>query len=275
MTNDAARLLATAPNFRDLGGHTTSDGARVRRGVLYRADALAWLDDDDLSTLERIGLRQVLDLRADGERAKAADRLPDNAGYTVLDVNPKPPGGTRGTGQAGQRHFAGDVSSVLAEPELAREVLSDGGAERFMHNVNQALVTSDAARTGFAQLLTQVATGPVASVFHCSAGKDRTGWAAALVLSLLGVPRSTIVADYMASNARLDNILRWAYQLSDQNGVDRELVDPIMVVRPAYLQTAFDELERVYGTVEGYVRDGLQLDQDIVDALRERMLEWA
>ncbi|RNL87409.1 tyrosine-protein phosphatase [Halostreptopolyspora alba] len=273
MTNDA-QLLSSAPNFRDLGGYATSDGARVRPGALYRADSLAWLDDDDLAMLERIGLRQVMDLRADVERAKHADRVPDGVEYTVLDVNPKPPGGTKGTGKDSERHFAGDLASVLAEPELAREVLSNGGGERFMHNVNRVLVTGEAARAGFAELLRRVATGPLAGVFHCSAGKDRTGWAAALVLGLLGVPRETIVADYLASNARLDNVRRWIYQLSDDNGVDRALVEPIMVVRREYLQTAFDEVERVHGTLEGYVRDGLKLEPEVIDTLRGRLLEW-
>lgn len=272
MTKDA-QLLASAPNFRDLGGYTTSDGARVRPGVVYRADSLAWLDDNDIATLERIGLRQVMDLRADVERAKHADRIPDGVEYTVLDVNPKPPGGTRGTGGRSERRFAGDLASVLAEPELAREVLSNGGGERFMHNVNRVLVTGEAARAGFAGLLTRMATGPLAGVFHCSAGKDRTGWAAALILALLDVPRETILADYLASNTRLDNVRRWIYQLSDDNGVDRALVDPIMVVRREYLQTAFDEVEQAYGTIEDYVRDGLKLDQEVIDTLRGRLLE--
>ncbi|MBB4933104.1 protein-tyrosine phosphatase [Lipingzhangella halophila] len=268
------QLLANAPNFRDLGGRATSDGARVRRGMVYRSDSLAWLDESDLATLERIGLRQVMDLRADVERAKHADRLPDGVEYTTLDVNPKPAGGTRGTGEGADRHFAGDLASVLAEPELAREVLSDGGGERFMHNVNRVLVTSDAARAGYAELLTRVATGPTAAVFHCSAGKDRTGWAAALILSLLGVPWATIVSDYLVSNLRMDNIQRWIYAKSDENGIDRTLVDPILGVRRRYLQTAFAEVERVHGTVEEYVRDGLKLDPEIIDALRARLLEW-
>ncbi|WP_067965320.1 tyrosine-protein phosphatase [Nocardiopsis trehalosi] len=253
-------LLSGAPNFRDLGGYATAGGERVRRGLLYRADALARLDGADVAALRGLGLRHIIDLRTVFEREHGPDTVPEGVEYTVLDVQ-------------GRHSTGADLAAILSDPERAAELLADNGAERFMHAVNRALVSGDDAREAYRELVQQAAEGPTAMVFHCSAGKDRTGWGAALLLELLGVPRETVVEDYLASNGRLRQTRAWMAGNVRANGIDPELVTPMIDVRRAYLESAYAEVEEVYGSFEGYVADGLKLRPETVAALRGRMLE--
>lgn len=258
MTNDSA--LATLPNLRDLGGYRAADGAAVRRGMLYRADALARVDDGDFAALSGLGLRQVLDLRTAHERTAEPDRVPDGAEYAVLDVQ-----GNHSTG--------GDLERLLTDPRAAAEALGGGGAAAFMLEVNRVLVTEPDANAAYSELVRRAATGPTAAVFHCTAGKDRTGWGAALLLTLLGVDRETVFEDYLASNPRMDRLRRAMRRQAERNGVDGDLLEPIIQVREEYLAEAFAEVERAYGTFDAYVSKGLKLAPDLVSTLRERMLE--
>ncbi|ASU83116.1 protein-tyrosine-phosphatase [Nocardiopsis gilva YIM 90087] len=259
MTNDA-HFPATAPNFRDLGGHTTRDGSVVRRGVVYRSDALSNLTDDELHGLgNHLGLRLQVDLRSSFEREAAADRVPEGVEYVALDVQ-------------GDHSTGADLAAMLTDPERSTELLSDGGGERFVHEVNRMLVSWDDALAGYRELIRLAATGPAPLVFHCSAGKDRTGWGAALLLALLDVPREAIVADYLASNPRLAQAREWMYGAAERHGVNRDLLQPLVEVREEYLRSAFDEADRVYGSFEGYVADGLKIGPETIDALRARFL---
>lgn len=258
MTNDAA--LATLPNFRDIGGYRTPGGSAVRRGLVFRADALARVDDGDLAALSRFGLRQVLDLRTAYERTAEPDRLPDGAEYAVLDVQ-------------GDHSTGGNLERLLTDPRAAAEALGGGGAAAFMMEVNRVLVTEQDANAAYAELVRRAATGPTAAVFHCTAGKDRTGWGAALLLSLLGVDRDTVFEDYLASNPRMGRLRRGMRRQAERNGVDGDLLEPIIEVREEYLAEAFAQVERVYGSFDAYVSEGLKLPPDLVEALRERLLD--
>ncbi|GAA1084514.1 tyrosine-protein phosphatase [Nocardiopsis composta] len=259
MTNDSA-MLRTLPNFRDIGGYRTGSGARVRTGLVYRADSLSRIDDGDFTVLAERGLRQVLDLRTVHERSAEPDRVPEGAEYAVLDVQ-------------GDHTTGGDLNSLFGDPRAAAAALGGGGAEAFMHEVNRALVTTDDAHAGYRELVERTAAGPTAVVFHCTAGKDRTGWAAALLLTLLGVSRDTVFEDYLASNARMDRLRGMVRRQAERGGIDPALMEPIVQVRRSYLETAFTELERVYGSFDGYVADGLKLTPRTVDRLRDRLLE--
>nr|WP_156002964.1 tyrosine-protein phosphatase [Streptomonospora sp. PA3] len=253
-------MLSTAPNFRDLGGHATRGGGRVRPGVAYRSDALNRLDAADLRALQDLGVRQVIDLRTVFERENGADRLPEGADYVVLDVQ-------------GDHSTGADLVEVLTDPARAETVFGDGGATRFMHEVNRILVSAEDARAGYAEMVRRLAAGAGATVVHCTAGKDRTGWAAALVLETLGVPREAVFADYLASNERLGPLREAMQGVCERSGVDFELVRPMVECRNTYLEEAYAEVERVFGSFEDYVRDGLGLDRPTIDALRGRLLD--
>ncbi|WP_433700294.1 tyrosine-protein phosphatase [Nocardiopsis sp. CA-288880] len=258
VTNDGF-ILSSVPNFRDLGGLRTATGRTVRHGLLYRSDALHSVSEEEVAVYNGLGIRQLVDLRTPHERESLPDITPEGAAYTAVSVqNPEAAGA--------------NFSAALTDPEVARRMFADGAAERFMHGVYRELVTDAEALTGYRDLVERAAKGPTALVFHCSAGKDRTGWGAALLLGLLGVDRETVVTDYLASNERQANTDKWMRLLAENSGLPWEEVVPMTRVRAEYLDTSFRHIDEVYGSFDNYVVDGLELSGGTVDLLRERML---
>ena len=195
--DSAARLVALEGsfNFRDLGGYATGDGRSVRWGRLYRSDALHDLTSDDVARLRELGLRTVVDLRTEREldRSGRGPLEPEGIGFHHLAVVKE---GVRGDGTP---DGAADREEVAA-PAPAGDDL----AERYLWYL-------DVGRDAIARALTLLGGAEhYPLVFHCAAGKDRTGVLAALVLEILGIDRDTIVADYVITAERIRLILdRW------------------------------------------------------------------
>jgi protein-tyrosine phosphatase len=236
---DAVDLVG-AKNFRDVGGYPTADGHTVRTGVVYRSNKLSELTDADLQRLAELDVTLDVDLRNVVERYQEPDRVPAGARYQVADVISLDHG----------LHFHGNATVTLAKA-LAAGLFNGSG------NLGQSIaypfmVDFVGADYAFGDLLRAIASNDSgAAVFHCTAGKDRTGWGTAVLLSLLGVPRATVEADFMLSNDMLGNPT--AVELS-------------------WLRAAFDEVDHLYGSVDAYVRQGLGLDEATITALRTRLL---
>ncbi len=248
---DRGLHLATAPNFRDVGGYRTADGRWVRMGLAYRSDQLDRLDDSDLATVARLSATLVVDLRTEAERRRGADRLAAGAQGLVADVlADAPPGG------------AGVMA--VKSPEAAADLLLAA---------NRQFVSLGSARAAYTALFARLATTPGGVVYHCSAGKDRTGWASAVLLTALGVPRETVMADYLASNGYLTakNQALFAHMPPAQAAN----IEPVMTVRRAYLQAAFDEVDTRYGSFDAYLNQALGLDPAALTRLKARFLEGA
>jgi protein-tyrosine phosphatase len=256
--------LVGAPNARDLGGLPVTDGRTVRSGLLYRAPALGRLTDQDVARLGACGLTDLLDLRHGSEIEVAPpDRLP--AGPQVAHIpifDPAHPVFTY-------------VSAVLLGHDLsAYAELSAEGTPGAMLAIYRWFVESPAGRVAFATAVGRIvdATGPL--LYHCSAGKDRTGWLSAIVLSALGADRDTIHADYELTNevsASVNEAILSAITMA--RGVDSELLRPVLIAAPEYLDEAFAAVDRQYGSMERYLRDGLGLDDESIARLRSRLLE--
>ncbi len=147
----------------------------MNKGVFYRANAIT-PKGDDMSNLEKLGLTKVYDLRTEPEIASKPDVLPDGVAYENIPI------------------LSGNIAEMIAKiksPEDSRSMMQD---------MNRAFVTGATERAGFAQLLTGLAETEGAQVFHCTAGKDRTGWTSFLLLSIAGVDRSVIMNDYLLTN---------------------------------------------------------------------------
>ncbi len=250
-------LLASAPNFRDIGGYHTADGRTVRKGMIYRSDQLDRLSDADLERMAALNIRTVVDLRTDSERSREPDRLPAGARMWVLDV-------------------AADASGSLGgDMRKAYQAIAEGKGTELLMAANRDFVSLPSARTAYSSLLKHLATsddGPL--VYHCTAGKDRTGWATAIILTLLGVPRETVMADYLASNQALTakNAAAMAALKASKNPINPAFLEPVLTVRPEYIQSAFDEVEKRYGSFDAYARQGLGLTDTDIAALKKRFL---
>jgi len=256
---EAARRLPLdgAQNARDLGGYVNEQGRAVRWGVLYRSDALADLSDDDVAYLARLRLRQVVDFRSQQERERDPDRLPD-----AVPVSWRP------------------VFGEALDPQELRERLLSGDARademaRMLIEGNRAFVHDFApVYAAFLRDLGDPRNLPV--LFHCTAGKDRAGFAAALALLAVGVPRETVMHDYLLTNGysepstgRMLLVLRVASLFR----TDPDDVRPLFEARREYLQAAFDRIDESYGGTSRYLRDGLGLDDATLAQLQANLLE--
>lgn len=248
-----APRLGSVNNFRDIAGtgagYVGFGGLHVNSGVFYRANALT-PDPADLGTLDSLGLTAVYDLRTDQEIAAKPDVLPDGVRYTRIQVLAADP--------------SGDIAG-LRSPEEARAYVQDG----YRSTVNDAT-----SRSGYRQLLTELADTAGPQVFHCTAGKDRTGWATALLLGIAGVPRETITADYLLSNEySADTIRATLDQITAAKGPEAaEIYRQLIGVDASYLEASFAEVDANYGSFDRYLVDGLGLSTSTVAKLRLKLL---
>ncbi len=226
--------LTGAPNFRDIGGYPGLSGRTICHGRLYRSDHLGKLAPADLSQLaSRLGGSiRVLDLRGVAERQSAACAIP---GATVhsLPIEPTIVQKLTSLMEAGHRLTAADTVAL-------------------MQDTYRGFVRGNTAR--FAALFAHALEADKAPlVFHCTAGKDRTGFAAALLLLALGVSRERVMHDYMLTNDR--------YQppAASRYGLSPAVASVLWRVQPEFLQAAFDAVEGDYGNMESYFREGLAL----------------
>ena len=224
MTQTVTLGLINAANARDLGGFTTTSGRLTRPGRVFRANALNRLSDDDLLAVGRLGLVHVIDFRHPEEiELTGPDRLPDSPACQLVPIpifDPDHDVFTLVNAALGQARRAARGQAAPAKIELSL------ATDAAMVALYRWFVTSPLARDSFARVLRLVATAEsLPLLFHCTAGKDRTGWLAAVLLHALGVDRDPIRADYLrtnelnaAGNAYLLSQVRFAPGRSDDAG---------------------------------------------------------
>jgi protein-tyrosine phosphatase len=255
--------VATLPNLRDVGGHPTADGGRVRTGLLFRSTDLSRLDDAGAADLERLGIRAVFDLRTHAERAGRPDRLPAGAEHVVVDVLRDSAGLT-----------PADMERVLATPEGAAQALGDGRAERFFVDAYREFVELPSARAAYGRLFAELARpGRRPGLVHCTTGKDRTGWATAILLLLLDVPDEVVLEEYLLSGPVIAALFTPQLAAFEALGGDPALLRPLVEVRAEYLEAGLAAMRESYGTVERYIGNGLGVDRPTREALRLAFVE--
>jgi protein-tyrosine phosphatase len=254
-------VLEGVRNFRDIGGHRTTDGRRVRTGEVYRAAHFAEATDRDLEMLEELGVRVVIDFRGPGEiEAEGDDRLPRGARLVQIPMY--------------DPARANDIRTLLysSPPEAVAEVYGGGKAAEAMVKGSVVFVTDADRVEQYGLMFRTIIETDGAAVFHCAAGKDRTGWGASLLLLALGVPEQTIIEHYLESNLhRRDRSGRFAE--FEAAGFDPEILQPFFDVREEYKRAALDAVEEHWGGIDGYLRDGLRITDDELERFRDRMLE--
>lgn len=235
--------MAGGYNIRDLGGYRSANGKRVVWGTFFRADDMAHLSDEDIAYLGSIPITTVFDFRTQKEVEAAPDRLP----ATVKNVVHRPlaPGNVApGEIQHGKFGAYDDTDAFMRV--VYRELAGNTGI--------------NAVYREFFRLVQNKSDIPI--LFHCTAGKDRTGMAAAFLLFALGVDRETIIRDYMDSNTYLAG----KYTLLTK---DNPQLAVLYSVKPDYLLTGIETMEKAHGTVEKYLSRILDVD---IAAIRSRYL---
>ncbi|MGI9295709.1 MAG: tyrosine-protein phosphatase [Pseudomonadales bacterium] len=247
LTKQRLLPLNTTMNTRDMGGYSTADGRRVKWGVLFRSDSLANMDDPDLAYLEELQLTTVTDFRSDSEREEAPDRLPQKPlaiTYRTLPINDP----AVDAAALGRKIFSGKLTQEELVGLLDR---SD-----YIENPEMSLL--------WGQWVASLAEpGALPHMFHCTAGKDRTGFAAALVLLTLGVPKDQVMQDFLLSNTYLGPKIEESLkkiQAHSEEDVDTDILRQILGVSPNSLNGAIQAMESKYGSIDEYIELGLGID---------------
>ncbi len=238
-------VLQGSQNFRDLGGYKTQDGKQVKWGQVYRSADISKLTDSDLQKLQDLHVSLVCDLRGPAEIKASPDRLPAGAMYLNLPA----------------------------------------GSESLPTTVNYAKMNSDSlilamyANTSFLKakykpMFDQLLNLEVGKsmLFHCTAGKDRTGIGAALVLSSLGVDRNTIIADYQATNYYWKATQEKMILMMVKSGMSEAKAKGMLGAPALYMETFLATIDKQYGSMDNFLSQELGLDQKSLQKLRNRYL---
>ncbi len=250
MTGDLPRTLSLegASNVRDLGGWPTKGGGHVRFGRMFRSAALTGLTVRDVAALAATGLRTVCDLRGRREAAEAPSALAGVSDVAVHPLSIEPSVGASLRDLVATRNATGEsVMAVMRQAYVA-----------------YALEWPHRYRAMFALLLHEPA---LPLLLHCSAGKDRTGFGASLILTVLGVPYEAVREDYLASN-RL-----WRGDVALAEGLPPHLADVLLHVHAELLDAAFAAIREGYGTFERYAALALGVGVGEVERLRLAAIE--
>ncbi|MEV4438966.1 tyrosine-protein phosphatase [Streptomyces sp. NPDC049577] len=256
---------STITNLRDLGGIALAGNSAIRPGLLLRSGQLDRHDPAADPIVAALGIRTVVDLRSEAERRERPDRLPTGARLIIADVMASGLDSTRG------EQLPTRPEGVLGNPAVAEEHLGGGKAEKLLCEAYRAFVTSESACQAYGLLLTTLAEpdcGPL--LFHCTAGKDRTGWAATVLLLLLGADEATVEREYLAVAPAVRAAFAPVIDRFVAAGGDPGIADAILSVRRSYLATALEQMRNAYGDVETYAREALGITPTTLDRLRAR-----
>lgn len=254
--------IASVPNFRDVGGYTTVDGAVVRRGLAYRSNEPHPVSVDDLRKIAALGLVNDFDLRTAAEISGAPDQLPSGVKWVALNV-------LADAEQSGPAL----LEKLMRNPKEANVALGGGKVEAMFDGSYRDFVSLPSANKAYRELFVSLGTqSQLPALFHCTTGKDRTGWAAAALLTLLGVPKDKVMEDFLRSNDYILPRYKHTIDAFVAAGGEQAIPQAIFGVKPEYLSASFDELQKRHGTIENYFADGLGIDAASQQALRDLYL---
>ena len=237
-------------NVRDIGGYTGHGGKHVKRGLLIRTASLSKVTNGGLADLKRLKISVSVDFRSASEvKTDHQDRLP-----------------------AGVRRFAAPIRFGQLKSFWSNPPISLNPAATFMENGYRDMVTDKAMRTQFARTFKLIESSKKPVLFHCTAGKDRTGVMAAILLTTLGVSKKDVYRDYLQSNAELAASNKKIFDYYTSQDVDYRIVEPIYTVRASYLDAWFDQIKKSYGTFGRFLSKGLGLKAADTAKLRKRLL---
>ena len=231
-------ILPAQMNFRDLGGIPAEGGRYIKPGLLFRSGDFYSLSAEDVGKLETLKLAMIIDLRARREIDRRPDKIISTVRKTIhIDIHDD----ARDKAEKFlENNDAKGLETVLIGDYLRMVDIHQEDFSRFLH----ILATTDS----------------LPLVYHCAAGKDRTGMATVFLLAALGVDMKKIWEDYMATNAFIAGYMDTIIAKVTQSGLNGEILRPLLEVRTEYLQAALDRIEFKYNGLQVYVRETLGAD---------------
>lgn len=249
--------LEGSPNFRDLGGYPTACGRQLKWGKLYRSSKMSRLSEQDLAYIRRLGLSLVCDFRQVVEQQLEPTFLGHDSAHRLASLPVTP--GSRGSFME----------------NLHNGIIAVDDASGFMEEMNRDFVASQLPQ--YCEMFQLILAGDHPTLIHCASGKDRTGFGAALILDVLGVDEDAIVEDYLLTNRYLpieEEIRQLSGQFRDESGeaVPESVLRPMMELRPEYIRACFEEIRRHFQSREHFYASALDLDEDKIARLKDRLL---
>jgi len=261
--NSSGERLLSVPgtkNFRDLGGYEAADGRTSKWKMVYRSDNLAHLEPSGMENFQALGIRAITDLRSVNERVQEPNRIPGaypGPTYSVLPINDRPV----------------DIRV------LGRKIVTGKITEQDIDDLldHRKFVNNAELRDYWGQWLRSLADDTATPhLFHCTSGKDRTGFGASIFLLALGIPEETVKADFLLSNEVLEdyNVDRIKEIDAKIPGkIDEDLFRKILGVSESTIDLSFKEMKSQFGSIDGFIREGLRVDDETREKLRDKFLE--
>ena len=261
----AARLLPLegGRNFRDLGGYATTDGRTVKWGKIYRSGVLAGLTEQDYQFIDELDIKTIVDFRANSERSSEVTKWHDSEVKVI------------------QKDYEMDfdfseIGTLLRRPDLSKEML-EGMMAQFYPKI------LDDQKQNYTEMFSSLVNSDDGLLFHCTAGKDRTGVSAVLVLSALGVDKQTAIDDYLATNHYLDPRALMPKNNADMDpkmaammkmfaSLPPEVAQPLVGVTQPLIEAAIAKMEAEHGTILEYIKQELDVSDDDLLVLRQKYL---
>lgn len=247
-------ILKGAGNFRDLGGYGTGDGRIVKYNCVFRSNSLARLTDDDLTVLKEIDIKYVFDFRVKKEVELSPDRLPEDCDINYLNM------------PVVHGEFDAEVAMKRIQSGDTAWLTDEFMIEGYKKNIDEFADTWGA----IVRHLADQKSLPL--VFHCTAGKDRAGTCAALILLTLGVPEETVIYDYELTNIYLKEWVDMIRQTVRSDGHDPESMDPFLVANRDYIVSLIEYIKEKYGCAEEYFSTKAGIDNETLIRLKQQLL---
>ncbi len=255
--------IASVPNLRDIGGYINKEGKTVASGVVYRSNQLNPVSDEDMKKLAALGLKNDYDLRTEAEITNAPDEIPSGVEYISLNVLAD-----------AKQSSAAMLGKLLHMPKEANEKLGGGKIDAMFLEGYREFVILPSAKLAYQELFLSLSDpAKTPAIFHCTTGKDRTGWATAALLTLLDVSPELVMEDFLKSNDYIIPMYRKQIDGFVAAGGDSLIPLAIFGVKPEYLNASFDEVQKSFGTIENYFSEGLGIDTQEQEKIRKRLLE--
>jgi protein-tyrosine phosphatase len=257
--------LEGTPNFRDLGGYETTDGRFVRWGLIYRSGVLTYLTPTDYTYLSNLGIRVVCDFRTKQENEAAAETWIPGASAEMVSLPIGSDPDKKGNNATVQNLVASNPT-----PEQLRARMTATYGQFAFSSANQ-----------YAAVFQQLKSEHLPLLYHCTAGKDRTGVFSALLLLTLGVPEKTVLEDYALTNRYMQEASKTGAMEkmmkasgSNMSGLSKEKLAVMMAADPAYLESTLRQIDAKYGSFDQYRRQELKVSDEDVKVLQAKLTSF-